>query len=154
MEAKLPQLSCRVGRVRLPSTTHAMDRFLRALQRCYPTRGALHASLSATRALRLFVVVYLFTPQALMGQSPIAVMVSEARRIPLYHLLTDPFNALQERCRVTSKASRADVLVGAAAAAWIRGGATMQRSPFITTSMVRNFLDITGVFRYARFSKI
>jgi hypothetical protein len=57
VEATLPQLLCRVGRVRLPSTSNTVERFFRAFQRLYRTRGGLHSVRSATRELRLFVVV-------------------------------------------------------------------------------------------------
>jgi hypothetical protein len=53
VEAKWPQRICRVGRTRLPSTTNAIERFLRAFQRLYATRGGVHAVLSAQRELRL-----------------------------------------------------------------------------------------------------
>jgi hypothetical protein len=54
VEAKLPQRICRVGRVRLPSTTHAVERFFRAFERFYNTRKGVHAVLSATRELVRF----------------------------------------------------------------------------------------------------
>jgi transposase-like protein len=57
VEAKWPGLIGTVGRGRLPSTTHAIERFFRAFQRFYVTRGGVHSVLSATRQLRLFVVV-------------------------------------------------------------------------------------------------
>ena len=61
LEEKLPQLICSVGSVRLPSTTNAMERFFRAFQRFYRTRGGFHSVLSAKRELLLFFVVYVFT---------------------------------------------------------------------------------------------
>ena len=66
--------------------------------------------LSATRELLLFLVVYLFTPHATTGQAPIEVIVPEARRMPLYRLINDPFRALQERASVKSEATMADLL--------------------------------------------
>jgi hypothetical protein len=57
VEEKWPQLICRLGSVRVPSTTTAIERFFRAFQRFYRTRGGFHSVLSATRELRLFVVV-------------------------------------------------------------------------------------------------
>jgi hypothetical protein len=83
VEAKRPKLMCRVGSVRIPSTTHAIERFFRAFQRLDTTRGGFHSILSAKRALLLFAVVYLFTQQASTGRAPIEVMVPEARRMPL-----------------------------------------------------------------------
>jgi len=44
VEAKLPGLICSVGSVRLPSTTNAIERFLRAFQRIYATHGAFTRS--------------------------------------------------------------------------------------------------------------
>jgi transposase-like protein len=117
VEAKLPGLICTVGSVRLPSTTNAVERFFRAFQRFYVTRGGFHSVLSAKRELLLFVVVYVFTQQATTGQAPIDVIVPEARRMPLYRLINDPFRALQEREAVKSEATMADLLRPKTAAA-------------------------------------
>jgi hypothetical protein len=57
VEAKLPGPLGSVGSVRLPSTMHAIESFFRAFQRFYATRGSFHSVLSATRALRLLLVV-------------------------------------------------------------------------------------------------
>jgi hypothetical protein len=57
VEAKVPRLMGRVGRVGLPSTRNAIDRFFRAFERFYNTRHGLHAVLSAKRALLLFLIV-------------------------------------------------------------------------------------------------
>jgi hypothetical protein len=111
VEAKLPGLICRVGRVRLPSTTKAIARFFRAFPRFYATRGGFHAVLSAKRELILLLVVYAFTPQATTGHAPIAVMMPEARRMPLYRVINDPFRALQERGHVQEQPIMADVLL-------------------------------------------
>ena len=81
--------------------------------------------LSATRELLLFLVVYLFTQHATTGQAPIEVIVPEARRMPLYRLINDPFRALQERASVKSEATMADLLRPKAAAASMQGRATM-----------------------------
>lgn len=110
VEAKLPGLLCTVGSVRLPSTTNAIERFFRAFQRFYGTRGGFHSVLSAKRELLLFVVVYVFTQQATTGQAPIEVILPEARRMPLYRVINDPFRALQERESVKSEATMADLL--------------------------------------------
>ncbi|HSF29891.1 MAG TPA: hypothetical protein VLK82_05390 [Candidatus Tectomicrobia bacterium] len=117
VEAKLPKLLCSVGSVRLPSTTNAIERFFRAFQRFYTTRGGFHSVLSAKRELLLFLVVYVFTQHATTGQAPIETIVPEARRMPLYRLINDPFGALQERGHVKPKATMADFLLGEAAAA-------------------------------------
>ena len=111
VEAKLPGLIGSVGSVRLPSTTNAIERFFRAFQRFYATRGGFHSVLSAKRELLLFLVVYVFTQHATTGQAPIEVIMPEARRMPLYRLINDPFRALQERTDVKPEATMADVLL-------------------------------------------
>jgi hypothetical protein len=73
--------------------------------------------LSAKRELLLFLVVYLFTQRATEGQTPIEVILPEARRMPLYRLINDPFRALQERESVKPEATMADLLLPEAAAA-------------------------------------
>jgi transposase-like protein len=110
VEEKLPGLICTVGSVRLPSTTNAIERFFRAFQRFYSTRGGCHSVRSTKRELLLFLVVYLFTPHATTGQAPIEVMMPEARRMPLYRLINDPFRALQERGNVKGTPQMADLL--------------------------------------------
>src|SRR5262249_54256411 len=109
-EAKLPHLICSVGSVRLPSTTNAIERFFRTFQRFYTTRGGFHSVLSAKRELLLFLVVYVFTQQATTGQAPIEVIMPEARSMPLYRLINDPFRALQERGDVKGEVEMADLL--------------------------------------------
>jgi hypothetical protein len=108
--AKGPGLLCPVGRVRLPATTTAIERFFRASQRVYVTRGGLHSVLSVNRELRLLLVVDVFTPHVTTGQAPIEVIMPEAHRIPLYRLINGPFRALQERASVKSEATMADLL--------------------------------------------
>jgi|RhiMetdeSRZDD1v2_1073273.scaffolds.fasta_scaffold286865_2 transposase-like protein len=110
VEAKLPQLICSVGSVRLPSTSNAVERFFRAFQRFYRTRGGFHSMLSAKRELLLFLVVYVFTQHATTGQAPIEVIMPEARSMPLYRLINDPFQALQERADVKPEVPMADLL--------------------------------------------
>ena len=114
---KLPPLMPSVGSGRLPSTTNAMERFFRAFQRFYRTRGGFHSVLSATRARLLFLVVYVCTQHATTGQAPIATLLPEARRMPLYGVINDPFRALQERANVKGKPEMADLLPPKAAAA-------------------------------------
>jgi hypothetical protein len=117
VEENLPQLMCRVGSVRGPSTTHAIERFFRAFQRFYRTRGGFHSVLSAKRELRLFLVVDVFTQHATTGQAPIETILPEARRMPLYRVLNEPFRALQEPVNVKGKPQMADLLLPKAAAA-------------------------------------
>jgi hypothetical protein len=61
--------------------------------------------------------VYVLTQHAIMGQAPIEVIVPEARRMPLYRLINDPFRALQEWHHVKATVTPADLLVGKAPAA-------------------------------------
>jgi hypothetical protein len=110
VEAKLPQLICSVGSTRLPSTTNAMERFFRAFQRFDATRRGFHSVLSGKRELRLFLVAYVFTQRASTGQAPSEVIVPEARSMPLYRLINDPFRALQEWGDVKREAKMADLL--------------------------------------------
>jgi transposase-like protein len=117
VEAKLPQLICSVGSVRLPSTTNAIERFFRTFQRFYTTRGGFHSVLSAKRQLLLFLVVYVFTQHATTGQAPIEGIMPEARSMPLYRLINDPFRALQEWADVKQEAKMADLLRSQEAAA-------------------------------------
>ena len=44
------------------------------------------------------------------GQAPIEVIMPEARSMPLYRLINDPFRALQERGDVKREAEMADLL--------------------------------------------
>jgi len=117
VEEKLPQLICSVGSARLPSTTNTIERFFRAFERFYKTRRGFHSVLSAKRALLLFLVVYVFTQRGSTGQAPIEVIMPEARRMPLYRLINDPFGALQERNSVKPEAHMADLLRPQAVAA-------------------------------------
>jgi transposase-like protein len=117
VEAKLPQLLCSVGSARLPATTNTSERFFRAFQRFYRTRGGFHSVLSAKRELLLFVVVYVFTQHATTGHAPIETILPEARRMPLYCLINDPFRALQEQAHVKGKREMADLLLPKAATA-------------------------------------
>jgi transposase-like protein len=110
VEEKLPQLLCSVGRRRLPATTNAMERFFRAFQHFYCTRGGFHSVLSAKRELLLFLVVSVFTQHATTGQAPIEVIMPAARSMPLYRLINDPFRALQERGDVKREVEMADWL--------------------------------------------
>lgn len=107
---KLPALICSVGSVRLPSSTNAIERFFRAFNRFYKTRGGFQSVTSAKRELLLFVVGYLFTQRAVDGKAPIEAIVPEASRMPLYRLLNDPFGALWELKHVKPQVTMADFL--------------------------------------------
>ena len=58
----------------------------------------------------------MFTQRASTGHAPIEVIVPEARRMPLYQLINDPFRALQERESVKPEAHMADLLLAQEAA--------------------------------------
>jgi hypothetical protein len=62
------------------------------------------------------------------GHAPIAGIVPEARRMPLYRVSHAPVRALQERGHVTGTPHMADVLRPEEATASMRRGDTMQRS--------------------------
>jgi transposase-like protein len=117
VEEKLPQLIGSVGSRYVPSTTNAIERCFRAFERFYKTRKGFHSVRSAKRELLLFLVVYMFTQRASTGQAPIEGILPEARRMPLYRLINDPFRALQERGYVKREAEMADLLRPKAAVA-------------------------------------
>jgi hypothetical protein len=83
-------------------------------------------------------VMYVFTQQATMGRAPVEVIMPEARWMPLYRLINDPFRAFQERADVKQAVDMADLLQPREAAAQMRRGDTVQRS--------RNFSEQTPVF--------
>ena len=141
VDEKLPELDCTVGSVRLPSTSNAVERFFRAFQRFYRTRGVFNSVLSAKRELLLFLVVYMFTQHATTGQAPIEVIMPEARRMPVYRLINDPFRALQERGNVKGQPQMADLLRPQEVPAYIEGGETMQRSPNSSPSTLKLKID-------------
>lgn len=76
-----------------PRTTNEIERFFRAFQRFYKTRGGFHSVISAKRALIFFMVSYLFTKQEKSGKAPIETIIPEAKQMPFYHLLNDPLNS-------------------------------------------------------------
>jgi hypothetical protein len=115
--AKLPQLMGSVGSTRVPSTTTAIERCFRAFERFYNTRTGCHSTHSAKRELRLLLVVDVLTPHASTGHAPSEVILPEARSMPLYRLINDPFRALQERGDVKREVEMADLLRPQAAAA-------------------------------------
>jgi transposase-like protein len=87
----LTHLRPALRRNQFPRTTNQIERFFRAFQRFYKTRGGFHSVLSAQRELMLFVVVYVFTQQAESGQAPIEQIVPEAKDMPLFNIINDPF---------------------------------------------------------------
>jgi transposase-like protein len=98
--SRLGQLLPAVRRNTYPRTTNAIERFFRAFQRFYKTRGGFHSVRSAKRELMLFVVVYVFTIQVSTGIAPIERIVPQANQMPFYKLLNDPFRyGLANRCQ-------------------------------------------------------
>jgi len=114
---KLPALICSIGSSRLPSTTNAIERFFRAFNRFYKTRGGFHSVLSAKRELILFLVVYLFTQRDTDGKAPIEAIVPDAPRMPLYRLINDPFGTLAALKNVKPATPLADFLLSQGAEA-------------------------------------
>lgn len=90
---QLPYLLPAVGNRQIPRTGNAIERFFRALNRFYKIRRGFFSVQSAKRQLILFLVFYLFT-QGEAGIAPIERVVPEARTMPLYRLMNDPFHSL------------------------------------------------------------
>jgi hypothetical protein len=68
------------------------------------TRGGFHAVLSTKRELMLLVVVYVFTIQVSTGFVPIERIIPQARHIPLYKFVDDPFRyGLANICQVPNR---------------------------------------------------
>jgi transposase-like protein len=83
-----------------PRTTNSLERFFRAFQRFYKTRGGFHSVVSAKRELMVFVVGYVFTIQPGTGMAPIEQIVPQARHMPLYQLVNAPFRSgVVNRCQ-------------------------------------------------------
>lgn len=88
-----------------PRTTNRIERFFRAFQRFYKTRGGFHSVMSAKRELMLFIVGYVFTVQPGTGMAPIEQIVPHAKQMPFYHMLNAPFrsgllNICQAKCEL------------------------------------------------------
>ena len=91
VRVKLDRLRPALRRNQFPRTTNQVERFFRAFQRFYKTRGGFHSIISAQRELMLFVVVYVFTQQAESGQAPIEQIMPQAKDMPLYQIINAPF---------------------------------------------------------------
>jgi len=89
----LPHLLPAVGSLRIPRTSNAIERFFCAFNRFYKIRRGFHSLKSAKRQLILFMVFYLFTEKE-DGIAPVERIIPEARRMPLYLLMNDPFTSL------------------------------------------------------------
>jgi transposase-like protein len=92
VRGKLDHLRPALRRNQSPRTTNQVERFFRAFQRFYKTRGGFHSVISAQRELMLFVVVYVFTQQAGSGQAPIEQIVPQAKDMPFYQIINAPFH--------------------------------------------------------------
>jgi transposase-like protein len=90
---KLDRLEPALRENAYPRTTNGIERFFRAFQRFYKTRGGFHSLLSAKREVMVFVVGYVFTIQPGTGIAPIEQIVPQARLMPLYQILNAPFNS-------------------------------------------------------------
>ena len=100
---KLDRLEPALRKNSYPRTTNGIERFFRAFQRFYKTRGGFHSVVSAKREVMVFVVGYVFTIQPGTGRAPIEQIVPQARQMPLYQLLNAPFcsgvfNRCQAKC--------------------------------------------------------
>jgi len=96
--ARLGKLLPAGGSRILPTTTNAIERFFRTFNRFYKVRCGFHSVRSARLELMLFLLVYVFTQRATDGKAPIEAIMPQAREMPLYRLLNDPF-ALLERAQ-------------------------------------------------------
>jgi hypothetical protein len=90
-QQRLGNLFPALRRNAFPRTTTSIERFFRAFQRVYKTRGGFHSVVSAQREWMVFVVVYVFTMQANTGTAPIERILPQANQRPVYKLLNDPF---------------------------------------------------------------
>jgi transposase-like protein len=90
-EQKLDRLEPAVRDNSFPRTTNSIERFFRAFQRFYKTRGGFHSVMSAQRQLMLFVVGYVFTVSSETGQAPIEQILPQATQMPFYQILNAPF---------------------------------------------------------------
>jgi transposase-like protein len=90
---KLDRLEPALRQNSYPRTTNGIERFFRAFQRFYKTRGGFHSFMSAKREVMVFVVGYLFTIQPGTGIAPIEQIVSQASLMPFYQIVNEPFSS-------------------------------------------------------------
>jgi transposase-like protein len=103
-EQKLDRLEPALRDNSYPRTTNSIERFFRAFQRFYKTRGGFHSVMSAKRELMLFVVGYVFTVQPGTGMAPIEQIVPHAKQMPFYQILNAPFRSgLLNICQAKSE---------------------------------------------------
>jgi transposase-like protein len=118
-QEKLDHLEPALRNNSYPRTTNSIERFFRAFQRFYKTRGGFHSVMSAQRELMVFVVGYVFTIQPGTGMAPIEQILPQARQMPLYRILNAPFRSgllyiCQAKCEAGKKTatSQASLLPG------------------------------------------
>jgi transposase-like protein len=103
-EQKLDRLEPAVRGNAFPRTTNSIERFFRAFQRFYKTRGGFHSVMSAQRQLMLFVVGYVFTVSPETGTAPIEQILPQAKQMPFYQILNAPFRyGLLHLCQLKSE---------------------------------------------------
>jgi len=90
---ELPHLLPAIGSRKIPKTSNAIERFFRAFNRFYKVRKSFNSRVSTKRQLTLFLVFWVLT-QKEDGMAPIERIMPEARTMPLYQLMNDPFRAL------------------------------------------------------------
>ena len=93
-EKNLPKLLPSVGSAIIPRTNNAIERFFRAFNRFYKMRFGFFTVISAKRELIFFLLMYVFVQQPGSGKAPIESIMPEARRMPLYRLINDPFGTV------------------------------------------------------------
>ncbi len=108
-EKLLPNVLPSVGRTRLPSTSHAIERFFGTFTRFAKVRRGFHSVISTKRELIVFLVVYVVSQQA-SGTAPIEAILPDASRMPLYRIFNDPF-----ACLLELSGGEADNLIGVTA---------------------------------------
>ena len=106
-EQKLDRLEPALRDNTFPRTTNSIERFFRAFQRFYKTRGGFHSVMSAQRELMLFVVGYVFTVSPETGRAPIEQIVPQATQMPFSQILNAPFRVgLLHVCQLNSEPSQ------------------------------------------------
>ena len=93
-EKNLPKLLPSVGSAVIPRTNNAIERFFRAFNRFYKMRCGFFTVISAKRELIFFLLMYVFVQQPGSGKAPIESIMPEARKMPLYRLINDPFRTV------------------------------------------------------------
>jgi len=93
---KMSALIPAIRRNNIPTTTNAIERFFRAFNRFYKTKGSFFTVESAGRELILFMVVYVFIIQPASGRAPIEAVWPEAVQTPFYRMANNPLLILAQ----------------------------------------------------------